>query len=53
MKDAAKYEGILSQSNGSLMRASPLGIFGLRYDSDEKIAEIAKFFFFFHLFLDL
>jgi ADP-ribosyl-[dinitrogen reductase] hydrolase len=41
MKSAAKFEGNTSKANGSLMRATPLGIYGYQL-TDEELAFIAS-----------
>ena len=41
MKEAAKFDGNISQSNGSLMRCSPIGVFGYKL-TDKEIAFMAK-----------
>jgi len=41
MKSAAKFEGSTSKSNGSLMRASPLGVYGYQL-ADSDLAFISK-----------
>jgi ADP-ribosylglycohydrolase len=41
MRTAAKFEGTTSKSNGSLMRCSPIGVYGCSL-TDEEIAYLAR-----------
>lgn len=41
MSAAARFEGNTSKANGSLMRSTPIGVFGYKLTTDE-IALIAK-----------